>query len=349
MKRASTVRSAAIGACVALVGVPLGGAVTSGCDGQENVYVFTEPMFIRGAQFFPGPLPGTRPPPDGGATTADASPDGGPGGPPVVTSIQSLNTTVYSGEGGKQLSGRATDTASAVALRLGELGTGYWVLPMGNPDPQFPGELTWSATVDFNHSIRAGLHPLRVVAIAADGTAGVESDQNLCVASRLPAAAGGTFSNDIAACNVSIDPPDAVFALTWDADVDLDLHVVTPAGVDVNPKHPLLDPVDAGGTVVSTEPRIDRDSVANCVPDGWREEDLAFPTLPPSGSTFQIRANLFSACSKPGVTFTFTVYQAVGTSGVDRHLVQAFQRGGLLTSLDADGDGPGLFVVSYPF
>ena len=98
-----------------------------------------------------------------------------------------------------------------------------------------------------------------------------------------------------------------------------------------------------------TDPRIDRDSIAFCSPDGWREEDLAFPTLPASGSTYQIRANLFSACGLGSVTFTLTTYEAVGTTNGDRQLVQTSQRSGTLTSIDADGDAPGTLITAYPF
>ena len=214
-----------------------------------------------------------------------------------------------------------------MAIRLGTLGTGYWVLPLGNPDPQFPGELTWSALIDFNVAIASGIQPLNVVAVTAGGAYGVQSAQNLCIASRLPADPGSGYLDDITACSPSINPPEAVFSLTWDSDVDLDLHVTTPDGFDVNPKSPLLDPVDAGATPSKTAARIDRDSLVQCIPDGWRQEDLVFPTRPASGSIFQIHANLFQACGKPSVTFMLTAYEAAGTLGKDRHLVQRYQQG----------------------
>jgi hypothetical protein len=320
------------------------------CDGQENQYVYGEPILVHGAQFIPGALPGS-PAPSMDASVDATVPDAASSSATslAVTSIQAINTTVFSGEAGKQLSGRASANANAVGIRLGELGTGYWVLPLGNPDPEFPGELTWSAIIDFNASDPPGLQPLRVVAIGPSGNAGVEADQSLCLASRLPADPGSPYPNDLSTCNAALSPPAAVFALTWDADLDVDLHVITPSGIDVNPKSPLLTPVEAGATPLATTPRIDRDSIASCIPDGWREEDLAFPTLPASGSVFQIHANLFAACGLPSVNFTLTVYQSVATADAGHHLVQAYQQSGLLTAFDADGDSTGLFIVSYPF
>jgi hypothetical protein len=325
----------------AVVATVLGGlAIVAACDGQQNSYVFNEPIQVRNAQFFPGDLPGSPP----------VDPDGGTPVPgPTVTAITTPSTIVYSGEAGNGLGGRASSDAWSVALRFTDMGTGYWVVPMGNPDPLFPGELSFSAVTDFNANIPAGKHPLRVVAMDGSGHAGAQSEQKFCIASRLPAVPGATTVNDVTACYPSQNPAEAVFSLTWDADVDLDLHVVTPEGRDVSPKHPLVDPVDAGAQPPNSDARIDRDSLSRCVPDGLRQEDLVFPKRPAAGDTFEIHANLFNACGKPSVDFTLTVYEPEGTAGKDRHLVQTFTRSGRLTSLDADGDAPGLFVVDYPF
>ncbi len=336
-------RVPAIGWCLGLGGGALAvSALVGACDGMDSSVRLTEPIVVHGAQFILGELPGTPP-----ATRRRRRCPASHG--PSVTAIQVLNTTIYSGEAGSSSLGDVDQAASAVAIRLGELGTGYWVLPLGSADPEVPGQLTFSALVDFNVTLAAGVQPLRVVGVTSGGQYGVQSDQNLCLASRLPSDPGSSFPSDITACVPTLNPPEAIFALTWDADVDLDLHVITPAGVDVNAKEPLVDPIDAGQTPSMLDPRIDRDSIALCVPDGWREEDLVFPTRPSSGSVFQIYANLFSACSFPAVTFTLTVYEPTGTANVDRHLVQTFKQSGTLNAIDADGDSSGVFIVSYPF
>jgi hypothetical protein len=312
------------------------GAGMAACDGQSLGTQIGEPMRVRNAQFVAGDLPGAPPPAD--ASTPDL--DGGvPSGPPVVTAISAINTVVYNGEGAKQITGRATANGASVALRFTDFGTGYWVLPLGNPDPLYPGELTWSATTDFDRSIPAGKHPLRVVAIDPNGVAGEQQEQHFCFASRVP--------DNLNACDPTRNPPEAVFSLTWDADVDLDLHVVGPDGRDVNPKHPLVNPVDGGTVPPRTDPAIDRDSLAACVPDGQRQEDLVFPARPTG--TWDLYVNEFDACGKQAVNFTLTVYEPDGTPGVDRHLVQTFTRSGRLLPVNADGDSQGLFVVEYPF
>ena len=317
--------------------------VVSACDGVDNSEIYTEPIIVHGAQFFPGELPGAPMPSADASAPAPVNPN------LAVTAITALNTTIFAGEAGWQISGDATSTASAVGIRLGNLGTGYWLLPLGNPDPVLANQLTFGALLDFNPNVTPGIQPLRIVAVTPNGEYSVQNDQNLCVAARLPADPGAPFSSDITACNKSVVPPEAVFSLTWDADVDLDLHVITPAGLDVNAKAPLVDPIDAGAVPSKSDARIDRDSIAFCAPDGWREEDLVFPVRPAPGSIFQIKANLFSACGLPSVTFALTTYESTGTAGAGAHLVQTYKTVGTLNAIDADGDASGLLIASYPF
>jgi hypothetical protein len=337
-----------------------GASLVGACNGQENQYDYSEPILVHGAQFFSGPLPGYPP----------ASKDSGAGPGPQIADITVPNSTIYSGEANWSVGGDVSSNGTAVAIRLGTLGTGYWLLPVvQGPDPAMSQvaspDLLWSALIDFNPDDPPGDQFLNIVGIAADGTAGEQTSQGLCVASRLPAVPGPrSFDlNDTSACSGPDGGPavkggvpststsaDAIFALTWDVDVDLDLHVITPDGLDVSAKsNPFVLPDEDGGTdgappSRSIDPSIDRDSIAYCVVDGWREEDLMFPELPASGSTFLLYANLFSACGLPSVTFTMTVYLNEGGQ-----LVQKSKQSGFLTSIYADGNAPGLYVASYTF
>jgi hypothetical protein len=325
-------------ACAAALFAAAAVAPVAACDGETQSVQFGEPIRVRGAQFVKGDLPGTPPPATTATGDTDASVD--PNGPPAVTAIQALSTVVYPGEGGKALSGRATSKASSVAIRFADMGTGYWVLPIGAPDPLFPGELTWSAPSDFDPNDPPGKHPLLAVAIDANGVAGVQSEQTLCLASAVP--------DNLESCDPTRNPPEAVITLKWNADVDLDLHVISPSGRDINPKAPLVYPVDAGVQPSKNDPVIDHDSLAACVPDGRRQENLVFQGRPTG--TWQIYVNEYNACGKPAVTFTVSVYEPEGTLGQGRHLVQTFTRSGRLLDVNADGDSsPGLFVAEYPF
>jgi hypothetical protein len=322
----------------ALLGMVL---VLAACDGESNNGAVAEPFRVRGAQFIAGELPGASPAPevdaggmndgaDGGATSAAAL---------SVTGIVTLNPNVYPGEGGKQISGRATGDTAAVALRFADMGTGYWVLPIGALDPLFPGERSWGTSCDFDPNAPPGAHPLRVVALDANGNAGTQSEQTFCLQGKIP--------DNLHACHPQLPSPEAVFTLSWDADVDLDLRVLSPEGRDIDPKHPLAEPVDAGAAPQASAARIDHDSLAVCVADGRRQEDLVFQTRP--HGTWQVYANLFDACKKPAVRFTVEAYEAMG-DGEGRHLVQTYAKSGRLVASDANGGaGPGLFVFEYPF
>ena len=47
------------------------------------------------------------------------------------------------------MTGYASVDTEAVAVRFRDLGQGYWVVPVGTPDPQNSGELAWSMTTSF--------------------------------------------------------------------------------------------------------------------------------------------------------------------------------------------------------
>jgi hypothetical protein len=337
------------------------------CSGEENQYDYSEPIVVHGAQFFTGELPGSPP------TTTKCE---GDSVLPCLNGISGvLDPTIYSGESNWPVGGDVSTNTSSVAIRLGTLGTGYWVLPVVlGLDPSSGRSaateyLQWSASIDFNASDPPGNQLLRVVAINADGTAGEQAGQPLCLASNLPSVPGrhSFVIGDTSACSMDGGIPQqsvsaaAVFSLTWDSDLDVDLHVVTPEGEDVSAKG---DPfvlanfvaeggadggaeggvVEAGMLDASAQPSIDRDSIGYCVADNWREEDLLFPTLPAPGSLFELYANLFSACGFPSASFTMTVYVNEGGQ-----LVKKLAKTGVLPAAYALGSAPGLYVASYTF
>jgi len=317
----------------------LGGAIALGiaCDGgQPRSPTAEEPLAVRGGQFFSGDLPGT-PPTDAGPATGD---DGGPPAstaPLSVTLIQPASQLVIPGAI-KSFGGRLTDDAVAVGVRFTDMGTGYWVSPVSVPDPQYPGEITFAFTAEFNAGDAPGNHPLRFVAIGPDGKAGTQADTSLCVESRVP--------DNLHSCDPTLPAPAVVFSLQWDADFDLDLHVVTPDGLDVNPKRQPVDALlDAGQQPDPSTPHIDRDSLGQCVPDGFRQEDLVFPQYPATGA-YDVYADPFDACGRPAVRFTLTVYE----KGDDGNLHATFSRSGeLLQSQVTGGASTGLFVAEKQF
>ncbi|WP_050726313.1 hypothetical protein [Vulgatibacter incomptus] len=287
-----------------------------------------EPIRVAGAQFVKGELPGLP--------AGEDAP-----GLPEVTSFDLVNPTVLPGQARKGMQGRVTATASAVAVRMEGMGSGYWLVPAGAPDPQYPGELGWSMSADFALEIPAGAHVLQAVAIDEQGRAGARHEQNICVASRIP--------DNLHACNPDRAPPDAVVVLRWNVDADLDLEVLTPTGRLVTPKSPLVEPVPPGERPSDTAAAIDRDSLSSCMPDGIRQENLIFWKRPQHGTRFRFFANLFDSCGQSGVAFNLTVYEAVGEGG-ERHLEPTFTQSGTLRSFDETGvAGKGRLLVDYPF
>jgi hypothetical protein len=297
------------------------------CSGERTSVALTEPLRVRNGSFKEGALPGALPvPPEA------------PAAPPSVTSFETASTVVRPGQSGRTLLGRTSTDAVAVAVRFGDLGSGYWVFPVDAPDPQSNGELTWQAQCDFGQGLPAGLHPMRVVAIDAAGHAGTQRELSLCVTSAVP--------DNLNACDPKSAPPAAVVSLSWDSLVDLDLVVVGPDGKLVDAKHAKtsLAAADAGVSIGV----VDRDSNGACVIDGSNRENLVFATRPPAGS-YLVYANLFDACGKSSAHFKLSLFEQQ-PNGDTTQLVETITKNGTVLALEANGGARlGTFVTEIVF
>jgi hypothetical protein len=284
-----------------------------------------EPIVVYGGTFFPGPLPGS-PPPDGGTPTA-----------PDVTDVQSLDDVFKPGQAGRSMSGDVTDDASAIAVRFPDLGTGYWVVVPGAPDPNAPGSLSWTMTFDVGYGLPTGLNTLSFAAVSASGASGSQLELPVCIDTIFP--------DNLNACDVSLKPPAAVLSLAWDTPVDLDLQLVTPSGVVVSPEHPTTS-VD-GGTGPDVG-ELDMDSAANCAPSAVNREDIVWQGAPDPGQ-YLAYANLFSACGQESVRFTLTLYLAEPVDGGSALQPQLTTSGELLAADANGGVGLGLYLTAFSF
>jgi len=322
-------------ACI-LAGLLVGAVVAGvGCSSGVQADVgITEPIQVSGGQFVSGPLPGSAP-----SNLVGAAADAGTTLSPLsVTSVTFTNAFIISGINGTSVTGLATSDAVAVGVQLKNQGSGYWVVPMQGQDVQFPGQSDFGFSLSLNPADTPGNTDLRVVALAASGNAGQQTNAPICILSRVP--------DNEHACFPQKKVPTAIFTLTWDVDFDVDLHVITPAGRDVNPKTAVTSvPFDGGGAPGPTIGLIDRDSIGNCAIDGWREEDLVFQDAPPHGS-YLIYAAPFESCGQSAVHFTFNLYEA----GSDGNLHSTFTRSGELLANDTTGGtSDGLFVAEKVF
>jgi hypothetical protein len=307
--------------------VPLLVLASAGCSSQPSLSGIGEPLFVYGATFVSGPLPGSPPL------------DGGTEGAPHVTAVNAANAILHLGQAGVSHSGDVTDDATAVAVRFPDAGTGYWLFVPGPPDTTSPGALSWSMTMDVGYTEPLGLQTLRFAAVNAAGASGTETDLPVCMDSLVP--------DNLNACSAGIAPPAAVLSLAWDTPVDLDLELVTPSGVVVSPKHTSTSASNARGP---SDGVLDRDSDADCVPDHVNREDIVWQHAPAPGQ-YLAYANLFSACGEASVRFTLTLYVAEPIDGgKDMALQQKLQQSGELLAVQASGGvGMGLYVAAFSF
>jgi hypothetical protein len=243
----------------------------------------------------------------------------------LVTSTAGYRSTIIpAGTVAKSIGGNAAQGALSVAVGLEGLGSGYWISPVGAPDQETKGELTWKVICNFAHDLPAGPHNLLFAAANRDGKFGPKS---LLEVTSLPFLPQGHV----------------VASLTWGNDADVDFHLISPSGKELDPKHisttaiddSTMKPLPGGGT-------LDRDSNAGCVPDGRRTENVVWAsdaTEPPEAGTYTVKVHLFNACGRSATSFAFDLY-------VDGKASQ--HEAGILLDQDADnGTGPGLYVTQF--
>lgn len=292
-----------------LAGCAALGLIALGCGSSESASSgANEPMIVTNGQFFPGDFPPAS-----------------PGAPTILGPDMVRNTQIAQGFTGKKFGGATPNTTSSVALRLKGVGTGYWIVPVGVPDAVLVDDLDWSATADFSHTVPAGAQTLQIAAVDGRGRFGTPQSLGLTMLPLLPAG-------------------HVVASLAWGNNADLDLHLTTPSGKVLDPKHPnsteIADSGADAGVPLPGDGVLDRDSNSQCMSDGIRMEDVVWDgdAGAPEPGLYTVRVDMFSACGVPSADFTFTLY-------VDG--VATVKKVGRLLDIQADGGGTGLFVTEF--
>lgn len=255
---------------------------------------------------------------------------------PKVTSLDTSSGILTVGQRDRLLSGRTTEDAHAIAVRFADLGSGWWVRPVQDKNPMYPGERDFQFRHDIGGGAPPGVHTLLLAAIDEAGRRGPAFELEVCVRDdRLP--------DNLNACDATIPPPALVITLEWDQDVDLDLVVETPGGKRIAHATPTSGEkvdteVPAGVVKDPTTGRLVRDSNAGCAIDGRNSESVVFQE-PPARGTYLIYADLYDACGAPGTLFSAAVYRRVEREDGTFALVEDARTGGALVDLQATGGG----------
>lgn len=304
------------------------------CSAQTITEGLDEPIAVDGGQFIAAALPGS--PPEGAPSA------------PRATAASTERTYLTARDTGVPFFGWATLDTVAVAARIENQGSGYWVVPAGPPDPAVQGEpvRVWRFLADFHETLAPGRHRMLVAAIDEQGRAGSQVATSLCVHRRVP--------DNGNVCDARKAPPETVISLTWDRPVDLDLAVVTPDGQTISAKsrsaHLATDEKVSRVATDKNRPNVgylDRDSTAHCARDGRQMENVVFAERPAPGS-YLVYVSLRDACHEPSVRYTVTRWVRAGVEGrPDEFQVHEAERTtGALVALQAThGAKLGTFVT----
>lgn len=299
-------------------------ALVGACESTEGLVGPSEPIAVTNGTFFHGEPPRR----DEGVE---------------ITAVESASGIAIVGQQGRSLAGRVGEDAHALAIRVQDLGTGWWIAPIDGIDPALKDERTFGLRYDLGATIPPGLRRLELAAVDGEGQLGPSFELDLCVLDpQLP--------DDINVCDPASPPPAAAVVLHWDRNVDLDLRVRTPDGKVIDWRRPTSAPSQNGGIEddVLDDPTvgvITRDSNAGCVRDGRNTEAVVWPELPGDGP-YSVYVRMFDACGELETPFEVFAYRRKERSDGTFSLEQTDARAGALLNLSADGGGkPSLFVL----
>jgi hypothetical protein len=124
---------------------------------------------------------------------------------------------------------------------------------------------------------------------------------------------------------------DVKVALSFDKDVDVDLHVVEPSGEDVY----------FNNKTSTTGGNLDLDSNAGCTIDGVNNENIFWAADTAPHGTYTVRVDYYSACEPTTVSYVVTVHNGA--------VVDTFT--GSFTEADADagGEGSGRTITTFTY
>ncbi|HZO16328.1 MAG TPA: hypothetical protein VFB62_23805 [Polyangiaceae bacterium] len=236
----------------------------SACNGASSELGLDAWLRIEGAQYEPSPIPSES------------------GGPSIAGTELSRNI-VRPGEVNRRLKGALDPEGNALAIGL-EGDRGHWIVTAGPPDAITPDLPSFDIRMSFSHELPLGPHVLVLRAFDARGRGGPSEPLEL-TAMDGPLAEGTL-----------------VVSLTWDTNADLDLHVVDPLGVEIhkgniNSWEPPPPGESADPDAYKSGAVLDFDSNAQCVIDGRRQENVAWPEEPPPGR-YTVRVDTYSLCEE---------------------------------------------------
>jgi hypothetical protein len=126
---------------------------------------------------------------------------------------------------------------------------------------------------------------------------------------------------------VSVGTGDVQVSVSWDADSDVDLHVVDPAG----------DEVYYGATMIASGGELDLDSNAACLIDGVNNENITWAAA--SDGTYTVRLDYYLGCDADETSYVVTVQRL-------DHDAETFS-GTFDGAGDTGGAGSGIDVTTF--